>query len=422
MNVADLKGKTVAALVSGGLDSCTIVRWLTDNGVNVVCFTGDLGQPDEPDLSKVQKRLLASGAKESIIIDGKEQMAKAGCLAIQSQAIYEGEYWNTTGIGRHVLVLITIPEMKKKGLNVLVHGATGRGNDQVRFQLITNMFEPMFEVYAPWRDEAFLKKFGGRKQMIDFCLERNLPIKHTHDKPYSTDANLLGLTHEAGKLEFLDTPALFIEPEMGASPMNAPNEKETFEVTFEKGWPVKINGADVTAYEALDGANKIAGKHGVGIARHVVENRFVGIKSRGVYEMPGITLLGKCYSYLLEMVLDRRARNLFQTLSTFIGQQIYEGYWFAPASQAAMTAVESFAKFITGVVSVDLYKGQIFFKEAKNISHGLYSSEDASMESIGSFNHADSEGFLKVLGIGAKALSVHKQIDVKAIKEKIGAK
>ncbi|TAL46721.1 argininosuccinate synthase, partial [archaeon] len=171
MNIEDLRGKTVAALVSGGLDSCTITRWLTDNGVNVVCFTGDLGQPDEPDLSKVQHRLLASGAKEAIIVEGKEQMARAGILAVQAQALYEGEYWNTTGLGRHVLVSIVIPEMKKRGLDILVHGATGRGNDQVRFQLITNMFEPSFQVYAPWRDEAFLKKFGGRKQMIDFCIE-----------------------------------------------------------------------------------------------------------------------------------------------------------------------------------------------------------------------------------------------------------
>ncbi len=422
MNVNDLKNKTVAALVSGGLDSCTIVRWLTDNGVDVVCFTGDLGQPDEPDLKKVQERLLTSGAKESLIVDGKQQIANAGCLAIQAQAMYEGEYWNTTGIGRHVLVSVVIPEMKKRGLDILVHGATGRGNDQVRFQLVTNMLEPKFEIYAPWRDDIFLKKFGGRKEMIDFCQQRSLPIKHSHERPYSTDANLLGLTHEAGKLEYLDTPALFIEPEFGVLPTNAPDEKESFEVTFEKGWPVKVNGQRVTAYEAFSLANKIGGKHGIGIARHVVENRFVGIKSRGVYEMPGIVLLGKCYNYALELILDRRSRNLFQFLSSFIGQQIYEGFWFAPASQAATVAIDSFANLVSGTVSIDLFKGQMFFKEAKDFVHGIYSSENASMESIGTFNHADSEGFLRVLGINARSFATNKQIGDKSIEEKLNEK
>ena len=422
MNVHDLKGKTVAAALSGGLDSCTITRWLTDNGVRVVAFTADVGQPDEPDLRKVQERLLASGAVEAHIVDGKQLMANAGCLAVQAQAIYEGEYWNTTGIGRHVIVAAMIPAMRKKGIHILVHGATGRGNDQVRFQFITNMFEPTFQVYAPWRDEIFIKKFGGRKQMIDFCLERKLPIKHTHQKPYSTDANLLGLTHEAGKLEYLYTPALFIEAEMGVLPTDAPDKKETFEVTFEKGWPVKINGKKVTTYGAFDRANAIGGKNGVGIARHLVENRFVGIKSRGVYEMPGIVLLGKCYEYLLELILDRRSRVLFNTLSSFIGQQIYEGYWFAPAGQSAMSAVDFFSKLVTGSVRVELYKGQIFFKDAKNVKHGIYSPEVASMESVGTFNHADSEGFLRVLGINAQAVSAHHQVDADAISKKMGSK
>lgn len=411
MKIEDLKNKTVAAAVSGGLDSCTIVRWMTDNGVNVVCFTGDLGQPDEPDLEKVKDRLYKSGAKECIIVDGKDQMAKAGMLAVQAQALYEGEYWNTTGIGRHVLVSVILPEMKKRGINILVHGATGRGNDQVRFQLVTNMLEPSFEVYAPWRDEAFLNQFGGRKEMIDFCEKRGLPIKHSQQKPYSTDANLLGLTHEAGKLEFLDTPALFVEPEMGNSPEKAPDEKENFSITFEKGWPVKINDKPVSIYESFDIANKIAGKNGVGIGRHLVENRFVGIKSRGIYEMPGIVLIGKCYEYLLELVLDRRARRLFQNLSTYIGEQIYQGFWFDTGSQSAMSAIKRFSDLASGSITVDLYKGQIYFVEAKDAPSNLYSANDASMENVGSFNHADSEGFLRILGVSAKNLAAKKQID-----------
>lgn len=418
MNVNDLKNKTVAAFVSGGLDSCTIVRWLADNDVNVICFTGDLGQPDEPDLEKVKERLLASGAKDAIVVDAKEMMAKAGCLAVQAQAIYEGEYWNTTGIGRHVVVAALLPELKKKGINIFLHGATGRGNDQVRFQIVSNMLDPEMQIYAPWRDEIFLKKFGGRKEMIDFCEEKNLPIKHSHQKPYSTDANLLGLTHEAGKLEFLDTPALFIEAEMGNLASDAPDKKEEFEVTFEKGWPTKINGEPVTNYQAFDKANKIGGKHGVGIAHHLVENRFVGIKSRGVYEQPGIVLLGQCYEYILELILDRRARRLFNSLSKYIGEQIYQGYWFDTGSQAAMAGIKRFADLTAGTIKVELYKGQIFFKEAKDVPHNIYSSEDASMESVGSFDHVDSEGFLSILGVSAKSLAIHKQIDTSMIEDK----
>ena len=412
MKIEDLKNKTVAAAVSGGLDSCTIVRWLTDNGVNVICFTGDLGQPDEPDLEKVKDRLYASGAKECIVIDGKDQIAKAGMLAVQAQALYEGEYWNTTGIGRHVLVSIMLPEMKKRGIKILIHGATGRGNDQVRFQLVTNMLEPSFEVYAPWRDEAFLNQFGGRAEMIEFCEKRGLPIKQSKQKPYSTDANLLGLTHEAGKLEFLNTPALFVEPEMGNSPEKAPDKKENFSITFEKGWPTKINGKAVNVYEAFDIANKLGGQNAIGIGRHLVENRFVGIKSRGVYEMPGIVLIGKCYEYLLELILDRRARKLFQNLSSYIGEQIYQGFWFDTGSQAAMLAVKHFSDLATGTIVVDLYKGQIYFVEAKDAPHNLYSENDASMENIGSFNHGDSEGFLSILGVSAKNLADKKQIDL----------
>lgn len=412
MKIADLKGKTIAAAVSGGLDSCTITRWMADHDVNVVCFTGDLGQTDESDLSKVQERLMASGAKEAVIVDGKEQMAKAGCLAIQSQATYERDYWNVTGIGRHILVSILIPELKKRGIDIFVHGATGRGNDQVRFQLVNNMLDPNIKVYAPWRDEEFLKTFGGRKEMIDYCEMRKLPIKQSHAKPYSTDANLLGLTHEAGKLEYLDVPAHFIEPEMGTLPEKASDQVETFEVRFERGWPVKINGKPVTFYEAFSLANEIGGRNGVGIGIHLVENRFVGIKSRGVYEQPGIELLGACYRYLMQLVIDRRARDVFEYLSTFIGKQIYQGYWFDTASQSAMAAMKKYSDLATGTIKVNIHRGVISFKEASDAPHNLYSTEDASMESIGAFNHADSEGFLNILGISARSLAAHKQIDI----------
>ena len=406
MNIQDLQGKTVGAAVSGGLDSCTITKWLVDNGVNVVCFTADLGQPDERDVDEIRDRMLACGAKEAVIVDAKDALAEEGIRLIQCQAMYEGGYWNTTGIARHVTVKALLSEMESRGISILTHGATGRGNDQVRFQLAANMLNPSFVVYAPWRDAEFLKRFGGRKEMIDFCEERGLPITATHEKPYSTDANLLGLTHEAGRLESLKTPAGFISPGMGVHPKDAPDEIEHFSVTFARGIPVEINGSPCTPLMSLLEANRIGGRNGVGIGIHTVENRFVGIKSRGVYESPGMELLGRCYEYLLQLILDRRARKLFDGISPIVAEQIYQGYWFDSATQSMLASVEQFTNLASGTITVALYKGNVPFHAAGSVPHSLYSEETASMEDIGDFDHADSEGFLAVLGVGARASAV----------------
>ena len=405
MTVDQLKGKTVGAAVSGGLDSCTITRWLVDNGVNVVCFTADLGQPDEENMDEICERMLACGAQEAVIVDGKDELAMAGIKVIQSQAKYEGGYWNTTGIARHITVEALLPEMEKRDINILGHGCTGRGNDQVRFQIATNMLNPDFEVYAPWRDPAFLEHFGGRKEMIDFCNAHGLPIRATHEKPYSTDANMLGLTHEAGRLESLKTPAGFITPGMGVHPKDAPDEVEHFTVTFDRGIPLEVNGSPVIPFQALAEANRIAGRNGVGIGIHTVENRFVGIKSRGVYESPGMELLGRCYEFLLQLILDRRSRRVFEQVSVVVAEQIYQGYWFDTATQSMLASIEPFTRMASGDITVALYKGNIAFHSAGGVMHSLYSEETSSMEAIGDFNHADSEGFLSVLGVSAKALS-----------------
>ena len=405
-----LKGKTVAFAASGGLDSCTITRWLTENGVHVVCVTADMAQPDETDFDTIRQRMLACGAKDYVALPLQDAIAEAGIGILQAQAFYEGRYWNTTGIGRHVIVSGIVPEMRKRGISILSHGATGRGNDQVRFQLVTNMLEPTFEVYAPWRDEAFLQKFRGRSEMIDYCLERKLPIKVSKDAPYSTDANLLGLTHEAGKLESLETPPSFVTPGMGVQAMDAPDKPETVSIRFEKGRPVAINGTKVNALEAILLANQLGGKHGVGICYHLVENRFVGIKSRGVYEAPGMELLGTAYAFLVQLVLDRRSRELFDQLSLMMAKQVYQGYGYDLASRIAMDAIGSFAQLITGTVAVSLYKGNVFFASASDVPHSLYSEANASMEAIGEFDHADSEGFLRVLSVSARALAATGQV------------
>lgn len=410
MNAHELKGKSIAFAASGGLDSCTITRWLTDLGVRVVGITLDLGQPDDPDLEEVRQRMLASGAAEAIVVDGREALAAEGIAVVQAQAKYEGDYWNTTGIARHVTTRLMLGEMRRLGISILSHGATGRGNDQVRFQLVTHMLEPDFEVYAPWRDQEFLDAFGGRKEMIDYCTAKKIPIKQSHAKPYSTDSNILGLTHEAGKLESLEVGALFIEPEFGVLPTQAPDRVEPVEIRFERGVPVAINGKRVSMLDAMNEANAIGGRNGVGIALHLVENRFVGIKSRGIYETPGMEVIGKAYEYLLQLVLDRRARRLFNHLSEMLAEQIYQGYWFDPASEAARGAMGGFSKFATGTIRLGLYKGHAFFESATDVPNIVYSETAASMEKVGEFNHADSEGLLRVLAVSARILARSRQV------------
>ncbi len=412
--VADLKGQTVAFAASGGLDSCTVTKWLTENGVTVVCFTADIAQPDESNFDEIETRMRACGAADYVAIPLHDMIAESGIEVIQFQARYEGAYWNTTGIGRHVIVAGMIPEMRKRGATVLSHGATGRGNDQVRFQLCTNMLAPEFTVYAPWRDRAFLGKFPGRSEMIDYCNGHKLPIKASKNAPYSTDANLLGLTHEAGKLEHLTTEPWFVTPGMGVLPKNAPDAPESVSVRFEKGRPVAINGKKTTAFEAIQTANALGGKHAVGIATHLVENRFVGIKSRGVYEAPGMELLGSAYAFLLQLVLDRRGRELFDQLSLFVAKQIYQGYGFDLATHMARSALAPISQLATGTIKLKLYKGRCEFESAEQVPHQMYSEANASMEAIGTFDHADSEGFLSVLQVSARALAANGHITAPA--------
>jgi argininosuccinate synthase len=412
MKASDLKGKAIAFAGSGGLDSCTITRWLTNQGVQVICFTADLGQPDEEDMAAVRQRMLLAGAVEFVLLPLQAAIAEDGLKVMQSQACYEGRYWNTTGIARCTLTQAMVKEMKQRGLSIFSHGATGRGNDQVRFQLITNMLAPDFEVYAPWRDEEFLAKFPGRSEMIDFCQANGLPITASKDKPYSTDANLLGLTHESGKLEELTTPAHFVTPVMGCYPKDAIDQVEEFTVRFEQGRPAVVNGAKLDLVNAILQSNAIAGKHGIGIGTHVVENRFVGIKSRGVYESPGVELLGTCYALMLELILDRRAREFFDQLSLLISKQIYQGYWFDLTTQMALQSIQHIAHLATGTITVSLYKGNISFVSATDLAHSLYSEENASMEGIGSYNHADSEGLLRVFGVSARVLATSGQVTV----------
>lgn len=414
MNWREIKEKgieVVGGAVSGGLDSCTVTHWLKSKGFAVHCFTVDLGQPDEESLDAVTDRMVACGAEGAYTIPGKEPLAEGGLQVIQAQARYEGGYWNTTGIARPITVRAILPELQSRNIGVLFHGATGRGNDQVRFQLTSNVLDPSVSVYAPWRDPEFVEQFPGRLQMIDYCEENSLPIKPARESKYSTDANFLGLTHEAGDLEDVQKPPVFVEPGMGAWPWDAPDQYELATVRWEEGIPVELNGKKLDLVAMFTEANRVAGKHGVGIGAHVVENRFVGVKSRGIYEAPGMELLGRSYEYLLQFVLDRRARELFEHLSKVISVQIYQGYWLDLCTTSALAALEPITRLATGTITVRIYKGDLYFETAEDtpeaMPHSLY-TDDSSMEAMGSYDHSDAEGLMRVLGISAKNVG-HKQ-------------
>ena len=408
MNWRELKDGGVTMLggaISGGLDGCTATHWLSSRDFSVHSFTVDLGQPDEENLSAVTDRMLGCGAEAARIVSGQDALAQAGLKVIQAQARYEGGYWNTTGVARPITVRAILPELAALDIGVLIHGATGRGNDQVRFQLAANMLDPGLRVYAPWRDPEFVAEFPGRQQMIDYCEANGLPIRPARESRYSTDANFLGLTHEAGDLEDVSFAPTYVEPVMGVWPWDAPEAYETATVRWEQGVPVALNGHPLGLLSMFREANDLAGRHGVGIGTHVVENRFVGVKSRGIYEAPGMELLGRSYEYLLQFVLDRRARELFEVVSKVVGVQIYQGYWLDLATTSALAALEPMTSLATGTITVRLYKGNVAFESADDTPGAMPGSlytDDSSMEALGSYDHTDAEGFQKVLGVSAK--------------------
>jgi len=408
MRIDELKKQKVGICVSGGLDSRTLTRKLVDLGVDVTCFVADLAQPDEPNIRSVSAKMAPCGAS-TVIVDLKNAMATACFEVIKAQAMYDGGYWNSTGIARAVTVKGLIPELKKKGCTVLVHGATGRGNDQMRFERYTNVFAPEMTVFAPWRNEDFLKEFPGRKQQVEFLSKAGIEAAVGAKKRYSTDANLAGISYEAEDLESIKTPCTIVKPQMGVWPKDAPEKPEEFSVRFEKGCAVKINGKKVIPLKAMLDANLIGGRNGVGI-KNALENRIIGTKSRGVYEAPGMELLGYCLMQVYHAVLDRRALELFKHLSGLISRQIYDGRYYDPSTRAAQAATDVFAGFATGTVTVELYKGNIFFKSMTDCPASLYNEEDSSMEESKGLNPVSSQGFAEIQSVEAKSLAKAGQI------------
>ena len=409
MKLEDIVGRRVGMCVSGGLDSKTVTKLFKEKGIDVLCFSADLGQPDEEDINDVIKKMEPCGA-ETFIIDLKDDMAEACFEVIKSQSTYDGGYWNTTGIARAVTVKGLTDAMHAKGCEVLSHGATGRGNDQMRFERYTKSLHPDMAVYAPWRDEELLKKFPGRTEMADYLAIYDIPAVIGMTKKYSTDANLAGLSHEAEDLEELTTPCTIVDATMGVWPQDAPDEIETIIVRFEKGRAVEINGNAVTPLEAMTLANEIGGRNGIWM-KNALENRIIGTKSRGVYEAPGMEILGTALEQVYQAVFDRKSSGFFQQLSVLISDQIYDGRYFDPATQAARVAVDSLAARANGVVSLGLYKGNIFFQSLTECPASLYNEADSSMEASDGLNPHSSQGYADIISVEDVAMATAGQID-----------
>jgi argininosuccinate synthase len=408
MNISDLVGRKVGICVSGGLDSKTVAHILRTAGIDVLCFTADLGQPDEDNISGVVDKMAPTGV-QTLVVDLKDDMAR-GCFdVIKAQATYDGGYWNTTGIGRAIMLEGLIKAMHDNGCNVLAHGATGRGNDQLRFERYTNVFEPDMDVYAPWRDAELLEKFPGRTEMVAYLAEQGIEAEVGGKKRYSTDSNIAGLSHEAEDLEELDTSCQIVDPIMGVWPEQAPDAVEIVTLRFEKGECVAINGESMNPLQAMLAANDIAGRNGIWM-RNALENRVIGTKSRGVYEAPGMELLGFGLKNVYEATLDRRSGALFAHLSNLVSNQLYDGRYFDPATRAAKAAINDLAEDATGTVELGLYKGNIYSRALSDCPASLYFPEHASMEASDGLNPVSSQGFAEVQSVEAKALANAGQI------------
>jgi argininosuccinate synthase len=408
MRIGDLEGEKIGICVSGGLDSKAVTARLIEAGLDVVGFTADLAQPDERDIEDVALRMAATGA-ETRIIDLKDAMAKAAMLVIKAQARYDGGYWNTTGIARAVTVHGLLGAMQAEGCSVLAHGATGRGNDQLRFERYTNVLAPEMKVYAAWRDPGLLEQFPGRKEMVRYLQDKGIEASTGPAKRYSTDANIAGLSHEAEDLESLETPATIVDPTMCVWPQHAPDKVETVTLRFEKGICVELNGKTLGAFDMLVEANEVAGRNGIGIS-NALENRIIGTKSRGVYEAPGMELLGKGLEAVYQAVLDRRATALFRQMSTLVSDHIYDGRLFDPAPRAAIAALNLMAEHANGTVEFGLYKGSLFFQQLTDVPASLYNPADASMEASDGLNPTSSQGYVEVQSTEAVAMARAGQI------------
>jgi argininosuccinate synthase len=383
---------------SGGLDTSVILGWLIEQGYEVICVYVDLGQPCE-DREATLEKARTCGASKAILIDVREELCRDFAFpTMQWQARYEGTYLLGTSIARPLISKVCVDLAHAEGATVFAHGSTGKGNDQCRFQLAAEAIDPSIEVLAPWRIESFRKRFPGRKELIEFCDEKAIPVKASKARPYSSDENCLHTSYEAGLLEELHTDGYeLVDFGMSVSPQQANDSVETIRIDFESGIPVRLNGETLSSHEMVLKLNEIGGRNGIGRI-DILENRLVGMKSRGVYEAPGMTLLYESHRLVEQMTLDRDLVHLRDRLSPEVAEAVYYGFWYCAKMDALLAFIREAQQPVTGSVELNLYKGNILVKSRES-AQSLYDAAIASMEGGGSYDQTDAEGFLRILGL-----------------------
>lgn len=384
---------------SGGLDTSCILAWLKEKyKVPVVAYVADVGQQE--DFDEIHTKALNTGADECIIDDLKEQFVRDYIFpSIKANALYEAIYPMGTSLARPCIAMGMITAAIKTGCDTIAHGATGKGNDQVRFELAVKALAPQLNIIAPWREW----QFDGRNDLFDYAQAHGIPLPITKDKPYSMDANLMHISYEGGILEdpWAEPPEnIFL---WTVNPEDAPDKPEYITIDFDAGVPVAINGKKMNAVELVDTANALAANHGVGRV-DMVENRYIGIKSRGVYETPGVTILMQAHRAVESITLDREVAHLKDELSQKLANLTYNGYWFAPESSVLRTMVEETQKPVTGTARLKLFKGSSIVAGRKAPS-SLYDSDISSFEKMSAFNSADAGGFINISGLRLTAWS-----------------
>ena len=388
----------VVLAYSGGLDTSVILGWLIDEGFDVHAVYVDLGQPAE-DRDAILKKARDIGARSARIVDAREELCRDFAFPVmQWQAKYEGLYLLGTSIARPLISKVCLQAARDVGARAYAHGATGKGNDQCRFQLAAEALDPQMRVIAPWRMERFRQAFPGRQAMIAYCNARKIPVKATVSKPYSSDENCLHISYEAGRLE---DPTIcgvdLVEFAMTVSPQRAPDAVESVTIAFEGGLPVRVNGRRLSPLEVVTGMNAIAGRNGVGQI-DMIENRFVGMKSRGVYEAPGMTALYAAHRALEQLTLDRDLVHLRDRLAPEVAEMVYYGFWYAPKMDALLAFIRQAQGPVTGEVTLGLYKGNLLV-QSRTSPNSLYNEAIATMEAGGSYDQTDAEGFLRIMGL-----------------------
>ena len=385
--------KKIVLAYSGGLDTSVILKWLQVNyNCPVVAYSADIGQ--EEDWDAVREKALKTGASSVHILDLKEEFVRDYCFPMfRANAIYEGVYLLGTSIARPLIAKKQMEIAKKEGADAVSHGATGKGNDQVRFELTYMAIDPNIKIIAPWREWDL----NSRTKLIDFANEHGIPVPVTKAKPYSMDANMLHISYEGGILEdpWNEPPDDMFQ--WTKSPEDAPDKPTYIEITFEKGDPVALDGTPLTPAGMLSALNEIGAENGVGRV-DLVENRFVGMKSRGVYETPGGTIIRHAHMALESITLDREVLHVRDSLVPKYSELVYYGFWFSPEREMLQTMMDKIQENVTGTVRLKIYKGNCIVVGRKS-PNSLYRPDFATFEEDSVYSQKDAEGFIRLQGL-----------------------